>query len=354
MNTTQEAVAGLRHSSATVRSEAARYLSENPTTDAEPALVSTLADPVPEVRNVTAYALGQLRQPAAATVKALTERARTDADANVRKSSCYALGSCSNATVNTRVALLDVLEHEREIGVRCAAALALERGGSDAGIEFLKRAMRFDDQRTHFEAFTNLGMLGLLPGDWMRDPLQMSLLASPEGREQLISAAESIRGQRKVEHVSTAEFIDRAAAAGLPFVGVSLVWQVDTSGNVKKFDFVLMAPVDAEGVSADAPGVVQHVRDMRFSGGPLARVLGRDDDGSLWFDGPPLAADRAYLNSITRFQHEGGTKTTARARVAKFFDLLRRIDAAGLRFQLMGSGMKPVMAWLEALAPSDS
>ena len=353
MNTTQEAIASLRHSSANVRAEAARYLSENPTADAEPALVAALADSVPEIRNATAYALGQLRQPVAATIKALGERARTDADANVRKSCCYALGWGGNATLSARMALLDVLEHERDIGVRCAAALALERGGYDAGFEFLRQAMRFDDQRTNFEAFTNLGMLGLLPGDWMRDPLHMSLLASPEGRERLLSAAESIRGQRKVEHVSTSDFIDRAAAAGLPFVGISLVWQVDEVGNVKKFDFVLMAPVDAEGVSAEATGVVQHVRDVRFSEGPLARVLGRDDDGSQWFDGPPLVADRAYLDSIARFQQAGGTKTTARARVAEFFDLLKRIDAAGLRFQLLGSGMKPVMAWLEALAPSD-
>ena len=92
---------------------------------------------------------------------------------------------------------------------------------------------------------------------------------------------------------------------------------------------------------------------MRFSGGPLARVLGRDDDGSHWFDGPPLVADRAYLDSIARFHYAGGTKTTARARVAEFFDLLKRIDAAGLRYQLLGSGMRPVIAWLETLAPSD-
>ena len=71
MNTTQEALAGLRHSSATIRAEAARYLSENPTADAEPALVAALADSVPEVRNATAYALGQLRQPAAATIASL-------------------------------------------------------------------------------------------------------------------------------------------------------------------------------------------------------------------------------------------------------------------------------------------
>ncbi len=353
MTTDREAVARLRHPSANVRAEAGRYLSENPTVDAEPALVAALADSVSEVRNATAYALGQLRQPAAATIKALSERAKADADANVRKSCCYALGWNDNATLTARVALLDVLEHDRDIGVRCAAALALERGGYDAGFEFLKQAMRFDDQRTNFEAFTNLGMLGLLPGDWMQDPLHMSLMASPEGRERLLSAAESIRGQRKVEHVSTSEFIDRAAAAGLPFVGISLVWQVDEVGNVKKFDFVLMAPVDAEGVSTEATGAVQHVRDVRFNLGPLARVLGRDDDGSLWFDGPPLVADRAYLDSIARFQPAAGTKTTARARVAEFFDLLKRIDAAGLRFQLLGSGMKPVMAWLDALAPSD-
>ncbi len=353
MNTPHEAIVSLRHSSANVRAEAARYLSENPTAAAEPALVSALADSAPEVRNATAYALGQLRQPVAATIRALSEGARTDADANVRKSCCYALGGSGDATLTARVALLDVLEHERDIGVRCAAALALERGGYDAGFEFLKSAMRFEDQRTNFEAFTNLGMLGLLPGDWMRDPLHMSLLASAEGRERLLSAAESIRGQRKVEHVSTAEFIDRAAAAGLPFVGVSLEWRVDEEGNVKKFDFVIMAPVDAEGVSTEATGAVQHVRDVRFSRGPLARVLGRDDDGSLWFDGPPLVADRAYLDSIARFQYAGGAKTTARARVAEFLDLLKRIDSAGLRFQLLGSGLKPVMAWLEALAPSE-
>jgi hypothetical protein len=82
-------------------------------------------------------------------------------------------------------------------------------------------------------------------------------------------------------------------------------------------------------------------------------VLGRDDDGSHWFDGPPLVADRAYLDSIARFHYAGGTKTTARARVAEFFDLLKRIDAAGLRYQLLGSGMRPVIAWLETLAPSD-
>ena len=112
--------------------------------------------------------------------------------------------------------------------------------------------------------------------------------------------------------------------------------------------------MDAEGVSADTPGVVQHVRDMRFSHGPLTRVLGRDDDGTIWFDGPLLEADRAYLDSIPCFQQRGGTKTSARERVAEFFDLLKRIDTAGLRFQLLGSGMKPVLAWLEALAPEEA
>ena len=354
MNTTQEAIASLRHSSAAIRAEAARYLSDNPSAAAESALVSLLPDPAWEVRNAAAYALAQLQLPTGATVKALSETARTDDDANVRKSCCYALGWGGDASLNARIVLLDVLKTERDIGVRCAAALALERGGYDAGFEFLKQALRFDDQSANFEAFTNLGMLGLLPGDWMSDPRHMQLLGSPEGREQLIAAATAIRGQRKVEHVSTTEFIERAATAGLPSIGVSLTWEVDERGGVKKFDFVLMAAVDAEGVSADTPGVVQHVRDMRFSHGPLTRVLGRDDDGTIWFDGPLLEADRAYLDSIPCFQQRGGTKTSARERVAEFFDLLKRIDTAGLRFQLLGSGMKPVLAWLEALAPDEA
>ncbi len=353
MNTTQKAIAGLRNASANVRVEAARYLSENPSAEAEQALVAALADSTPEVRNATAFALGQIRQATAATTRALSDAAKGDSDANVRKSCCYALGWSGNATLTARVALLEVLEHGKDIGVRCAAALALERGGHGAGFEFLTQAMRLEDRQTNFEAFTNLGMLGLLPGDWTQDPRHMSLLSTAQGREQLLSAAATIRGEREAKHVSTAEFIGRAAAAGLPAVSISLAWQLDEVGNMKKFDFVLMAPVDAEGATNEAAGVVQHPSDVRFSGNALARVLGRDDDGSLWFDGPPLVADRAYIDSRTRFQAAGGTKTTAEARVADFFDLLKRIDAAGLRLQLLGSGMKPVMAWLEALAPSD-
>ncbi len=351
MNTTQEAITGLRHpTTAATRAEAARYISENPSAAAESALVGTLEDSSWEVRNAVAYALAQLKVPSAAAVKALTEHAKTGDDVKVRKSCCYALGWSGDATLNARKTLLGILENARDIGVRCAAALALERGGYDAGFEFLKQALRFDDQRTIFEAFTNLGMLGLLPGDWMNNPRHMQLLASPDGREQLISAATAIRGQRAVEHVSTAEFIERAAESGLPFVGVSLVWEIDDQGCMKKFDFVLMAPVDAEGASAATPGVVQHLRDVRFSRGPLSRVLGRDDDGDVWFDGPPLEADRAYLGSIPRFQQRGGLKTTAKERVAEFFDLLGRIDASGLRFQLLGSGLKPIIAWVEAQA----
>lgn len=354
MNTTREAIARLRHSSATARGDAARYLSDNPSADAEPALVAALADPAWEVRNAVAYALAQLQSPSTATVKALAEHARTDADINVRKSCCYAISWGGDASLMARVTLLDALEKEEDIGVRCAAAFALERGGYDAGFEFLKQVLRLGDQRTKFESFTNLGMLGLLPGDWTRDPRHWQLLGSPEGCEQLISAASAIRGERTVEHVSTEEFIARATGAGLPFVGVSLEWEVDDRGGVRKFDFVLMAPVDAEGATAGTPGVVQHVRDLRFSRGSLARVLGRDDDGRVWFDGPPLEADQAYLDSLRRFQQRGGRKTTARERVAELFDLLKRIDAAGLRYQLLGSGLKPVLAWLEALAPDEA
>ena len=353
MTTTQEAIFSLRHHSADTRAEAARFLSENPSASAEAALVTALSDAASEVRNAVAFALAQLSTPTAATVAALAERAQNDADASVRKSCCYSLGWGGDASLNARITLLAVLENERDISVRCAAAFALERGGYDAGFEFLKQALRVEDQTINFQAFSNLGMLGLLPGDWTRDPLHMQLLGSPDGREQLISAATAIRGQREVEHVSTTEFIERAAAAGLPFVGISLVWEVDEDGSVKKLDFVLMAPVDAEGVTASTPGVVQHVRDVRFSRSSLSRVLGRDDDGGVWFDGPPLEADQEHLDSTRRFQSRDGRKTSARERVAEFFGLLKRIDAAGLRYQLLGSGLKPVLAWIEALAPEE-
>lgn len=52
------------------------------------------------------------------------------------------------------------------------------------------------------------------------------------------------------------------------------------------------------------------------------------------------------ITAAYRLVKEGGAR-----RVLFLVD--QRIDAAGLRFQLLGSGMKPVMAWFEALAPSE-
>jgi hypothetical protein len=350
MTTTHEAISNLRHAVPTTRAEAARFLSANPVSEAERPLVEALGDGDWEVRNAAAYALAQLKSPTAGTTKALCERAKTDDNANVRKSCCYALGWSGDASMIARSKLLEVLEQERDIGVRCAAAHALERGGYDAGFEFLMQALRFDDERTNFEAFTNLGMLGLMPDDWMRAPVYMQLLGTAEGRAKLAEVAGAIRGERRVERVSTGEFIERAAELGLPFVCVSLTWELDVHGNVRKFDFVLMAPVDAEGVSPNAAAGVHYVSDIRYSRGPLARVLGSDDDGAVWFgDGPRLPGDDAYLATFPRFTQQGGRQTSARERVAELFALLTRIKDAGLSYQLLGSGMKAIFAWIEGV-----
>jgi len=349
MVTLQDAVADLRRSVVATRMEAAHFLAKHPSSQVERPLVAALSDTAWEVRNAVAFALGQLEQPTDETTKALSGRAKTDSNAYVRKSCCYALGASGDVSLAARLALQNVLKGDRDIGVRCAAAQALERGGGDLGFKFLAQALRHEDERTRFEAFTNLGMLGLLPGDWMNDPRYMQLLQTPAGRDRLVEAAATLRGQRSVETVTTDEFIDRARREGLPFVGVSLAYETDEFGNVRKFDFVLMAPVDTAG-AAQTPGTVQHVGDVRFSQGPLARVLGMDDDGTRWFpDGPRLQVAPAYLSKVRRFTQQGGQQTTARARVGEFFNLLERIDAAGLKFQILGSGLQPLLAWAEAV-----
>ena len=354
MRTIREAISALRHPQASIRAEAASFLATNPTREAEAALVPRLNDSASEVRVAVSYALGQIRSQSPETVEALAKSATHDQDASVRKSCCYALGWNGSTSAKVRVTLFEVLQTEPDIGVRCAAAMALERSGHDAGFEFLKQTLRANDSMTNFEAYNNLGMLGLLTDAWTTDQQIWQLIQTPNGRAKLVQIAETIRGKRSVERISTTEFIRRSVAAGLIELAISLSWEVDEYGNMKKFDFVLMAPVQADFTSPSKPGVVQNVRDMSFNSGPLSRVLGRDDDGSLWFDGPPLETDQTALDSTTRFRHQGGTKTTARRRVAEFFELLERINATGLRFQLIGSGLKPVLAWIEALSPDNA
>jgi len=146
--------------------------------------------------------------------------------------------------------------------------------------------------------------------------------------------------------MSTDIFLAEARRAGLHQVALSIAYWVDDDGFVRKFDFVLMGPVEQDDDAR--PGVVTHVDHIPASTGDLAGQLARDDPGNLWFsDGYRIPANREYVATVRRAGRPIGQRVRSTERVAAFFDLLQRIDDAGLQPQIVGSGLKPILQWAE-------
>lgn len=149
-----------------------------------------------------------------------------------------------------------------------------------------------------------------------------------------------------VETISTHTFLSQATRAGLQQLALSIAYEVGNDGFVRKFDFVLMGPVEQD--SGARPGVVTHVHRVPKFIGSLVGVLGRDDPGNLWFsDGYRLPVSREYLATVRKAGHPIGQRVLAVERVNAFFDLLQRIADAGLQPQIVGSGLKPILQWAE-------
>lgn len=148
------------------------------------------------------------------------------------------------------------------------------------------------------------------------------------------------------EWVSTAEFISRASHLGLSQVAISIDYQVGDRGHVQRFNFVLMGPFE-QPASVQA-GQVNHTSSIPSQLGPLRGVLGRDDDGNIWFlDGYRLPAGQDFIGGV---RHDGfpvGRRVSAEDRVREFFTLLERLDAAGIQPQILGSGIGPAIQWAQ-------
>ena len=342
MSTASAAIANLRHHDPAARLSAAGFLGDHPAREAEAALIGALADTLWQVRAAAAYALAQIEPLSEGAVRALAGLTRVDADVNVRRTCCYALGY-TGASVARSVALAAAFADDPDIRVRCAAAMALEKAGLGAGVEFLAHVLCDPDIQHRFEAFNNLGMLGLLGENWAAEE-STRVLSSPSGCCDLAESVKSSYKPRSREVVSTEEFLARAKGAGLSDVGLSLAYEVDDRGLVRRLDFVLMAPVRMP--TNAAAGTVHH-GDADFDGGAMRYVLGRDDDGSPWLDdGPRLPADDDYIATVRRAGLPGAARTSARARVGALLQLVERIHQSGIRHQILGSGLSPILDWI--------
>ena len=108
-----------------------------------------------------------------------------------------------------------------------------------------------------------------------------------------------------------------------------------------------MAPVR---MPTDATVGSVHHGDADFDRGAMRYVLGRDDDGSPWFDdGPRLPADDDYIATVRRAGAPGGARTSARARVGALERLVERIHQSGFRHQILGSGLAPILDWIDKI-----
>jgi hypothetical protein len=148
------------------------------------------------------------------------------------------------------------------------------------------------------------------------------------------------------EWISTAEFLARARRLGLDQVAISLDYQVGDHGHVQRFNFVLMGPFAQQATAQ--PGQVDHLSELPPQLGPLRGVLGRDDEGNVWFlDGYRLPAGQDFLDGVRRDGLPIGRRVSAEDRVLEFFTLLERLDRAGLQPQIIGSGIGPVVQWAQ-------
>ena len=131
--------------------------------------------------------------------------------------------------------------------------------------------------------------------------------------------------------ISTAEFINKAKRHGMGELMVSVSYRIDGMSKVRTFDYALMPP-------------------MQLGGGrssPLEGVMGMDP--SCWFDdGYRLPVDDwEFLDNCRRFSASDEPKGRALDRARGFFELMERLDQAGLARQLWGSGIQPILQWAE-------
>jgi len=131
--------------------------------------------------------------------------------------------------------------------------------------------------------------------------------------------------------ISTAEFIQKAKRHGVSEIMVSVSYRIDGMSKVRTFDYALMPTTQLGGGRPS----------------PLEGVMGMDP--SCWFDdGYKLPVDDwEFLDNCRRFSESEEPKGHAVGRARGFFELMERLDKAGLARQLWGSGIEPILQWAQ-------
>jgi len=320
-----------------------RNIGDAPPKDYEHFLYSVVQLRKPSLMNSAIFALSNIPELTMESGMLLLELAQSStSDA---KTACHALG-CNPHLMNIikfRHALLGVLENEQYIDIQCAAAFALCSVKHAAGFRFLMQALRHDEYVIYNEAYTNLLMLQLLPVRWN---LSMDYLASKDGREALAQEATENYSKTLSATLSTDEFIKRALSAGMDTVLVQITYGVDSQGIVRKFDYILLPPME----SKDENGQVD-VANARFTEGALKGCHAFDGEITYWLtDSTPLEVAPDYLASRTQVVYHDQVKMRAANRVADFVDVLQKLAHKNITYQFLGAGIQPILQWLSSVS----
>jgi HEAT repeat protein len=140
-----------------VRSFAAHALGYMKNNHAVPVLMDALiSDPSGQVRSKAAYSLGRLKNPR--TLKVLLA-ALKDAHVAVRRNAAQALGMLGDQRAEK--SLMELMEHELDLNVRCNIAKALGKLKSTQSIALLEKILISDPQQKAVKsAMEGLGWIG--------------------------------------------------------------------------------------------------------------------------------------------------------------------------------------------------
>ncbi|NUQ62146.1 MAG: HEAT repeat domain-containing protein [Pirellulales bacterium] len=140
-------------------------------------LIAALANPAPEVRRRAAWALGEIRDPAAAAALVKTLH---DQDGFTRTAACDALSKMGQPAVDGLIAALD----SREAGMRLVAARGLARIGDARAAERLAVAVGDVDPAVCREAIRALGTIK----DRVGVPVLIDALGNDDPRTRAMAA----------------------------------------------------------------------------------------------------------------------------------------------------------------------